>query len=52
MGRAGTAYAAHLILEGASAEEAIARASSVEKETHRAFLHGLAAGLSAAQAKG
>jgi len=37
-----------LILEGVPVEEAIARAGTVEKETHRAFLHGLSAGLVAA----
>jgi hypothetical protein len=30
-------------------DEAIPRAGTVEKETHRAFLYGLAAGLTAAR---
>lgn len=47
-GRAGTAYAAYLIMRGTPVEEVLARVPGVEKDAQRAFLHGFAAGLEAA----
>jgi protein-tyrosine phosphatase len=44
-GRAGTVYAAYLIWQGLSMEEAIARVPGVEKDVQKAFLHGFAAGV-------
>lgn len=38
-------------MNGVPVEEAIARAGTVEKESHRAFLHGLAAGIAVGNAQ-
>jgi protein-tyrosine phosphatase len=46
-GRAGTVYAAYLIQQGLTPEQAMARVPGVEKDVQKAFLHGFAAGLRA-----
>ena len=46
-GRAGTVYAATLISQGLSVEQALARVPGVEKDVQKAFLYGFAAGLGA-----
>ena len=45
-GRAGTFYAAHLIHQGATPDQAIERVAGVERDAQKAFLHGFAAGRS------
>lgn len=43
-GRAGTAYAAYLITQGRTPEQAMTAVPGVEKDVQRAFLYGFAAG--------
>jgi protein-tyrosine phosphatase len=45
-GRAGTVYAAYLIRQGMAVDAAIRQAPGVTTDAQKAFLHGLAAGLS------